>query len=143
MTLDSLLNCAAPLVFSDPDGENPFFGGTCFRANLAGRIFVITASHCLTNRHVNIATIRVECATPELTYLPLKAWHLFGTVSREDTSCADIAIFEVDSDRMRPEEIACVPALDVEKCPPPPELKVGSRLLAPGISHAPCGHGTR
>jgi hypothetical protein len=35
-TIGSLLGCAAPLVFSDPDGENVFFGGTCFRAKFQG-----------------------------------------------------------------------------------------------------------
>jgi hypothetical protein len=34
---------------------------------------------------------------------------------------------------MRPEEVASIPTLDVERCPPPPELTVGWRLLIEGF----------
>jgi hypothetical protein len=133
MTIDKVLGCAAPLVFSDPKGDNPFFGGTCFRVKYRGRYYALTARHCIDNARVNLATTRVECAAPEHLYLPLRVWHRFDALEQGDTDRGDIVVFEVDRDSMYDHEIAQLPALDIVQLPAPSsDLKPGWRLLVEG-----------
>ena len=133
MIFNDLLACSTPLVFNDPDGENPFFGGTCFRASFAERIYVITARHCIKN--INLETTRIECATTEQAFLPLKAWHLFDTRLQEDVDHSDIAILEADLERMSVEERRVIPTVDVMAYPLPNDFEVGCRLVVEGFPY--------
>lgn len=137
LTFNELLARSAPLVSTDSDGENPFFSGTCFRAAFAGRTYVITARHCIRNSDssINLETTRIECATTEQAYLPLKTWHLFDTRLPEDTDHSDIAIFEVDLERMNEEEKTVIPTVDVMAYPLPNDFQVGYRLVVEGFPY--------
>ncbi len=125
-------DCAAPLVVTDPDEENPFFSGTCFRVKWGKGICVLTARHCLENHSIDLSKHRLQCATTEGVYLPLKNWHLMGTISMEDTDQGDIAIFEADIGRMNEIEIASIPALNLTNHRPLGSIPVGSQLLIEG-----------
>jgi hypothetical protein len=129
-----VLACAAPLIFCDTDGENPFFGGTCFRTKFDGRVYVITARHCITNSDIDFEKTRVECAAPERAYLPLKSYHLIGT-RLPDTDHSDIAILEADLDRMDAEDRDSLSTLDLSSCLLPNEFKMGHRLVVEGFPY--------
>jgi hypothetical protein len=131
-TLNDVLACSAPLIISDVDGENPFFSGTCFRVSFEDRVYVVTARHCIKNSSINFETQRVECATPEQGYLPLKSWHLLGT-KLDDTDHSDIAIFEVDLDRMSAQEKRIIPTLDIAAYPLPKDYRPAYKLIVEGF----------
>jgi hypothetical protein len=132
--LSDVLACAAPLIFRDADGENPFFGGTCFRTRFDGRIYVITARHCITNSDVDLEKTRVECAVPERIYLPLKSYHLIGTRLPE-ADHSDIAILEADIDRMDVQDRDSLPTLDLSSCLFPHEFETGYSLVVEGFPY--------
>jgi hypothetical protein len=133
-TLNELLSCAAPLIFCDADGENPFFGGTCFRTIFADRLYIVTARHCITNSGINPHVTRLECAAPERAYLPIKNYHLIYT-RLADTDHSDIAIFQVDLERMSVDEKKSIPALDISNYPLPSDFTLGYSLVAEGFPY--------
>src|SRR4051794_3466660 len=46
--VDAFLGCALPIIFVDPSHpEFPGIGGTCFAVRYEGRLFFLTAGHCL------------------------------------------------------------------------------------------------
>ena len=107
--LHQVLACAHPLMFSLPDEDYPFFGGTCFTVQYRGRLFVLTARHCLNN--VQVRSTRIECGGPENYHFPLKRWTYFEQPGLSDSDLGDIAVFEVDMERMTESEIAGAPRL--------------------------------
>jgi hypothetical protein len=133
-TFNDVLACSAPLVISDADGENPFFSGTCFRVSFEDHMYVVTARHCIRNSAIDFESNRIECATPERAYLPLKHWHLFNT-KLEDTDHSDIAIFEVDLERMDAHEKSVIPTLHLAAYPLPSDYEIGYRLVVEGFPY--------
>src|SRR4029453_11186903 len=95
--LGRVLRCAHPMILSRTDEDFPFFSGSCFTVHHHGRLFVLTALHCL--RDVEVRITRIACGGRENEHFPLKRWTYFDSTDFADSDSGDIAIFEVDMER--------------------------------------------
>jgi hypothetical protein len=86
------------------------------------------------NSNINLENTRIDCATPERAYLPMKSSHLLYTRLR-DTDHSDLAIFEIDLERMNAEEKSVIPMLDVVAYSLPSDYEVGYRLVVEGFPY--------
>jgi len=109
--LQGILACAHPLILSNPDESYPFFRGTCFTLRYQRRFFVLTAKHCFND--VDVRNTRIDSGGRENEYFPLKRWSYFETAGVIDSDFADIAVFEVDVERMTPAEISRAPRVEL------------------------------
>ncbi len=104
-TQQSLRNCVFPLIFAGDSVEEDeeFYGiaGTVFLVRYRGRMFAVTAQHCLSSG--NGDDVRIALNPETGTFLPLKNLHrLRSNPPKQDW--ADIAIFEAAPELLSVEE---------------------------------------
>jgi hypothetical protein len=109
--LGRILACAHPLILSHPDEDYPFFQGTCFTVRYGGRFFILSAFHCF--KDVDVKSTRIDCGKPQNDYFPLKRWSRVEGSDSVVPDLADIAVFEVDMERMTDAELSRAPALEL------------------------------
>ena len=109
--LDGILACAHPLILSQPDEKYPYFRGTCFTVRYGGRFFILSAFHCF--KDVDVKSTRIDCGKPQNDYFPLRRWSRFEGSGSVAPDLADIAVFEVDMERMTDAEISRAPVIEL------------------------------
>jgi hypothetical protein len=134
--LHKILACAHPLMLSNPDEEYPFFSGTCFSVRYRRKLFVLSALHCFNG--LDVKRTRVDCGLPHNEFFPLKRWSRFDAADLPDPDVGDIALFEVDTERMTNAEVGWAPSLEVaDNLIGAPELPSGCQLILEGYPYEP------
>jgi len=116
MTFIDFVRACYPLLIANDDSMYRICkSGTCFLAERRGRLFALTARHCVTPARA--ADLRIACH--ERTFAPMRASYQ-RTLDRElKTDEEDLYIVELDRDRMAPSYRASLAPLDLDFNPPP------------------------
>jgi hypothetical protein len=74
MKISDLMLCAKPLMFENQDERFRFsIQGTCVVVRFSGRLYAVTAKHCLNGR--NRSSVRIRMVPGNLTWLPIQTIH--------------------------------------------------------------------
>jgi trypsin-like peptidase len=133
-----LLECALPLLAEGDHERYPYwFGGTCFAVRFNGRLYVVTAEHCVRDKDRN--EVRVQRQPGSDTLVTLRALFIQDPSQRdaEDPDQHDWAVFQA----VEPEDsgdslvnVVDVAAVPDAPLPPPP----GHKLLVRGYPKTRC-----
>lgn len=112
-TLLGLAKCAHPLIFdTDIEGAEYGIAGTCFLATYRGRLFVLTAGHCLTEGNGN--DLRIALNPKTKAFLPIKQLNRAKS-NPPDQDYADVAILEAEPSLLTAEEQRDLVTLDLDQ----------------------------
>jgi hypothetical protein len=97
----SILDCARPILFYNESPDFPYStSGTAFIARFRGRLFVLTANHCLRLKAFEAHQFRVQYRPDRPEMLPLGAMSRFKQIDCEDTDQNDLVAWEVECSRL-------------------------------------------
>lgn len=115
MTFFDLVRACYPLLVAYDDPKY-WIGktGTCFLAERRGRLFALTARHCVTSASVD--DLRIACH--ERTFAPMRAAYQRTSGRELNSDEEDLYIVELDRKRMSPSYSASLIPLCIDADPP-------------------------
>ena len=94
-----VLKCARPLLFEDgPENFEYSRGGTFFFCKYHGKVFGVTAKHCLRNRQKEQIRLFISDGNGDQHYAPIKTVHIGEDPTDRVVDWADIEFMEIDTE---------------------------------------------
>ena len=111
-SLISLASSTQPLIFeTNLEGTEYGIAETCFLARYRGRLFAITANHCLSAQNGN--DVRISIYQGSKSFLPLKEIHRAKS-DPPNQDHTDFAIFEAQPELLNADERQRIQALELD-----------------------------